>query len=1146
MMQLSRRQFLKVSAGTVAVAAIADKALALTALQPVVEVDNPLGEYPDRSWERVYHDQYRYDSSFTWCCSPNDTHACRIRAFVRNGVVMRVEQNYDHQTYEDLYGNRGTFAHNPRMCLKGFTFHRRVYGPYRLKGPLMRKGWKQWMDDGSPELTSDIKRKYKFDSRFLDDMVRVSWDTAFTYVAKGLIVIGTRYSGEAGARRLREQGYAPEMIEMMKGAGVRTFKHRAGMPILGMMGKHANTRFNNCVLPLLDSWIRKVNPDQAQGGRYWNNYTWHGDQDPSQPWWNGTQNCDVDLSDMRFTKLNTSWGKNFVENKMPEAHWKLESMERGARLVVITPEYNPTASRADYWIPVRPETDGALFLGASKIILDENYQDIDFIKGFTDMPLLVRTDTLQYLDPHEVLSDYQLPDFTKSYSGRVQGLSSEQVRRLGGMMVWDLAKGKAVPLHREQVGMHLAQSGIDPALTGTYRIKLLNGREVDVMPIYQLYTIHLQDYDLDTVHQVNRAPKDLIVRWARDCGTVKPAAIHNGEGVCHYFHMTSMGRAAALVMMLTGNIGKFGTGCHTWSGNYKVGIWQAAPWSGAGASVYLGEDPWNLNLKEDVHGKEIKYRKYYYGEEPGYWNHGDNALIINTPKYGRKVFTGKTHMPSPSKIRWVVNVNILNNAKHHYDMVKNVDPNIEMLITQDIEMTSDVNHADVAFAVNSWMEFTYPEMTATVSNPWVQIWKGGIRPLYDTRNDLDSFSGVAAKLKEITGEQRMADTYKFVYQNRVDVYVQRILDASSTFFGYSADVMLKSEKGWMVMCRTYPRHPLWEETNESKPHWTRSGRLETYRVEPEAIEYGENFIAHREGPECTPYLPNSIMTTNPYVRPEDYGIPVTAQHHDDKTVRNIKLPWSEIKQHANPLWEKGYQFYCVTPKTRHRVHSQWSVNDWVQIYESNFGDPYRMDKRTPGVGEHQIHINPQAAKDRGINDGDYCYVDGNPVDRPYRGWKPSDPFYKVARLMIRAKYNPAYPYHVTMAKHAPYVSTAKSVKGHETRPDGRAIAVDTGYQSNFRYGAQQSFTRSWLMPMHQTDSLPGKQANALKFKWGFEIDHHAVNTVPKECLIRITKAEDGGIGARGPWEPVRTGFTPGQENEFMIKWLKGEHIKIKV
>ena len=43
MMQLSRRQFLKVSAGTVAVAAVADKALALAALQPVVEGHKPLG-----------------------------------------------------------------------------------------------------------------------------------------------------------------------------------------------------------------------------------------------------------------------------------------------------------------------------------------------------------------------------------------------------------------------------------------------------------------------------------------------------------------------------------------------------------------------------------------------------------------------------------------------------------------------------------------------------------------------------------------------------------------------------------------------------------------------------------------------------------------------------------------------------------------------------------------------------------------------------------------------------------------------------------------------------------------------------------------------------------------------------------------------
>src|SRR5256885_17183862 len=99
--------------------------------------------------------------------------------------------------------------------------------------------------------------------------------------------------------------------------------------------------------------------------------------------------------------------------------------------------------------------------------------------------------------------------------------------------------------------------------------------------------------------------------------------------------------------------------------------------------------------------------------------------------------------------------------------------------------------------------------------------------------------------------------------------------------------------------------------------------------------------------------------------------------------------------------------------------------------------------------------------------------------------------------MIRAKYNPAYPYHVTMSKHAPFVATSKSVKGHETRPDGRAIASDTGYQSNFRYGAQQPITRAWLMPMHQPDSLPNKKKHVHAMQIGFEPDNYTGNTTPK-------------------------------------------------
>jgi nitrate reductase alpha subunit len=321
--------------------------------------------------------------------------------------------------------------------------------------------------------------------------------------------------------------------------------------------------------------------------------------------------------------------------------------------------------------------------------------------------------------------------------------------------------------------------------------------------------------------------------------------------------------------------------------------------------------------------------------------------------------------------------------------------------------------------------------------------------------------------------------------------------------------------------------------------------MQAYNDEPEVLEYGENFIVHREGPEATPYLPNAIVTTSRFVRPEDYGIPQSAMGWEERTVRNIALPWSRVKQTKNGLWEQGFKFYCVTPKSRHRVHSSWSTVDWTVILDSNFGDPYRMDKRLPGPGDHQMHINPQAAKDLGIEDGDYVYVDANPADRPYIGWKPDDPFYKVARLMLRAKYNPAYPYNVVMIKHSPFMATERSVRAHETRPDGLAKSEGTGYQANLRYGSQQSLTRDWSMPMHQTDTLFHKQKTGMQFIFGGEADNHALNTVPKETLVKVTKAEDGGLNGKGKWESTATGFTPGHENDFMQKYLGGGTVDIK-
>ena len=121
------------------------------------------------------------------------------------------------------------------------SMHRRVYGPYRLQHPMVRKGWRQWADDGFPELTPDNRDKYKFTSRGQDTFVQLTWDEAYDYMTRGMVAIATAYSGEAGAKRLEAEGYQPEMIEAMKGAGTRTFKLRGGMGLLGVIGKSSKS-----------------------------------------------------------------------------------------------------------------------------------------------------------------------------------------------------------------------------------------------------------------------------------------------------------------------------------------------------------------------------------------------------------------------------------------------------------------------------------------------------------------------------------------------------------------------------------------------------------------------------------------------------------------------------------------------------------------------------------------------------------------------------------------------------------------------------------------------------------------------------------------------------------------------------------------
>jgi nitrate reductase alpha subunit len=215
--------------------------------------------------------------------------------------------------------------------------------------------------------------------------------------------------------------------------------------------------------------------------------------------------------------------------------------------------------------------------------------------------------------------------------------------------------------------------------------------------------------------------------------------------------------------------------------------------------------------------------------------------------------------------------------------------------------------------------------------------------------------------------------------------------------------------------------------------------------------------------------------------------------------------------------------------------------DYMAALFGPFGDMYRRDKRSPGTGEMYVDMNPKDARELGIEDGDYIWIDGDPNDLPFRGW--DDPArkdeYKVARLMARARYYPGTPQGITRMWFNGYMATPGTVKAHETRADKLAKNEETHYQALFRYGGHQSLTRSWLKPTHQTASLVTRKLFSNEVGKGFSADVHCVTGAPRESLAKFTKAEDGGIDGKGLWRPAALGFRPTVENEALKRYLAG-------
>ncbi|HRI05181.1 MAG TPA: molybdopterin-dependent oxidoreductase, partial [Pyrinomonadaceae bacterium] len=1045
----------------------------------------------------------------------------------------------------DLLGNGTSHRWDPRVCQKGLALTRRFYGDRRVNGTMVRAGYKKWYEAGFPR-GADGRPAEEYFQRARDEWVRMSHDEGAVIVAAALKNIAETYTGDEGKRKLKEQHYDEATIEATQGVGTQVMKFRGGMPLLGMTRVFGMYRMANSIA-LLDSHIRGVGPDQAMGPKGFDNYSWHTDLPPGHTMVTGQQTVEFDLNSVEQAKTVVVWGMNWITTKMPDAHWLTEARMKGTRVVVIACEYSATATKGDDVLVVRPGTTPALALGFANVIMQENLYDKEYVQQWTDMPILVRMDTLKYLkaaevfggDPAVLKQTYIVKDGEKApppIQQTVQNVVPEKLRlEWGDYVFWDAKKNAAQPLTRDDVGKN--SKAVDAMLEGSIEVTLADGTKVKCRPVFDLVKEYAAHFTPQTVEELTWAPAAAVQKLARhfaqDPGTTLFAL---GMGPNQFFNSDNKDRDVFLLASLTGNVGKIGGNVGSYAGNYRTALFNGAP-------QYINEDPFDIELDET---KSARPKQYWRAESAHYYNHEDHPLRV-----GNALLTGKTHMPCPTKSLWFANANsILGNVKWHYNMVVNALPKIELIAVNEWWWSTSCEYADVVFGVDSWAELKHPDMTASVTNPFLLVFpKTPIPRIFNTIGDIEVYATVASKLADLTGDNRFNDYWKFVREDRTDVYLQRILDHSTNTKGYSfKDLHEKAINGVpaIINSRTTPKNVGYDQLVDATPWYTKSGRLEFYREEDEFIDAGENLPVHREPVDSTFYEPNIIISApHEAMRPktpEDYGVKRDDLSCETRCGRNVIYTWAEAKQTAHPLIKDDYKFIFHTPKFRHGSHTTPIDTDMNAMLFGPFGDIYRRDKRSPFVTEGYVDINPSDAQELGVNDGDYVWIDADPEDRPFRGWQKDKKNYALARLLCRARYYPGTPRGVTRMWFNMYGATPGSQQGQQERKDGLAKNPRTNYQAMFRSGSHQSATRGWLKPTWMTDSLVRKGMFGQEMGKGFAADIHCPTGAPRESFIKITKAEPGGIGDEPLWRPTKLGIRPRTESDAMKRYLAGDFI----
>ncbi len=334
----------------------------------------------DRRWEEGYRKRWQHDKIVRSTHGANCTGSCSWKIYVKGGIITWETQHTDYpRTRPDLPN------HEPRGCSRGASYSWYLYSGNRVKYPLVRsrllKAWREARVVRTPvaawaSIVEDPDKRASYvKMRGLGGFVRAGWDEINEIIAAANAYTAKTYGPD------RVIGFSP-------------------IPAMSMVSYAAGSRY----LSLL-------------GGVCMSFYDWYCDLPPSSPQTWGEQTDVPESADWYNSGFLILWGSNVPQTRTPDAHFYTEARYRGAKSVVVSPDYSEAAKFSDLWLHPKQGTDAALAMAMGHVILREFHLDrqADYFEGYcrryTDMPMLVRlVQKNGHYVPERLLRSSEFPD----------------------------------------------------------------------------------------------------------------------------------------------------------------------------------------------------------------------------------------------------------------------------------------------------------------------------------------------------------------------------------------------------------------------------------------------------------------------------------------------------------------------------------------------------------------------------------------------------------------------------------------------------------------------------------------------------------------------------------------------------------------